>query len=271
VPVAHVEAGLRSHHWRYPFPEEALRKRITRITSLHFAPNLVAAGNLTREGVAADTIQVVGNPGIDRLRQHLARAPLVSRTHALVLTVHRHEHRGRRLEPIVAGLRGVLAAYPSLEARIVLHPNPGWGAAQRRMFGAIRGAVLLPPLAYADFVQEVRAARLVITDSGGIQEEAPYLGVATVVVREATERPTSLDWPGCVRCAPEAEAIVAAARGLLHREPPAPCGFDSRAPHGDGSAASRIADALTRRLAQGRDDRMATSLALSPAMPWARV
>ena len=267
IPVAHVEAGLRSHHWRSPFPEEALRTRIARVASLHFAPNALAAANLAREGVPARDVHVVGNPGIDRLRWHLARTPRVAESRTLVVTLHRHEHRGRCLDAIGAGLRAILAARPDLEPRIVLHPNPCWSDRQRRVFETVPGARLLPPLAYGDFIQEMRAARLVLTDSGGVQEEVPYLGVATVIVRRATERPGSLEWPGCVRSGPEPGTILAAALALLAVGRPAPCAFDVAAPHGDGHAATRIADLVLDWLPSGGVARPAAPPAARSAPP----
>jgi len=251
VELAHVEAGLRTSDPMRPFPEEPFRRRIGALADWHFAPTPSAARNLLDEGVAAARIHTPGNTGVDALRLALAE-PLPAHAlhwqerfrHLLVLTLHRRENYGPKLEQICLGVRELLNLNPQLGVVCPVHPNPAVGTRVRRILGGHPRILLTAPLDYRPFVQLLSEARLVITDSGGIQEEAPYLGVPVVVVRENTERPEALACGNSHLVAAESNALIAAAQQWLAAAPPPAHAFASGAPFGDGRAADRIAQVL---------------------------
>lgn len=251
VELAHVEAGLRTTDPMRPFPEEPFRRRIAALADWHFAPTPGAAGNLAAEGIPPARIHTPGNTGIDALRLALAEPVSVVAPRwrerfdqLLVLTLHRRENYGPKLEQICLGARALLDLNPGLGVVCPVHPNPAVGTRVRRILGGHPRIVLTTPLDYRPFVQLLTQARLVITDSGGIQEEAPYLGVPVVVVRENTERPEALSCGNTHLVAAEAPALIAAAQQWLRAERPPAWDFAPGAPFGDGRAAQRIAQVL---------------------------
>jgi UDP-N-acetylglucosamine 2-epimerase (non-hydrolysing) len=247
VPLAHVEAGLRTNHPLRPFPEEYFRRRIARLTQLHFAPTETAERNLLIEGVSIRQIHRVGNTAIDVLREILSMSakpdlpplPLVKKI--VTLTLHRRENYGRGLDTVCAAVLELLAAEPDIGIVCPVHPNPIVGARIRRHLADHPRIVLTAPLDYAPFIALLARSTLAITDSGGIQEEAPYLGTPILIVRENTERPESVAL-GLARlvavCKP---SIVSAARQLCYAPRPAAIPFDTTAPYGDGHAGERVA------------------------------
>jgi UDP-N-acetylglucosamine 2-epimerase (non-hydrolysing) len=254
VPVGHVEAGLRSGDKRQPFPEEMNRVLTSRMAALHFAATEGAAENLCREGVPAGSIRVTGNTGIDAvllIRDQLdcgmvmaPACPVVdSAKKNIVVTAHRRESFG-------AGFEGICAALARLaqrdDVRIIypVHPNPNVLSAVNRHLRACRNVQLIEPLDYMSFVDLMRRAYFLITDSGGIQEEGPSLGKPILVLREKTERPEAV-LAGTVRLVgTDEDAIVREASRLLDE----PAAYQAMArsynPYGDGHACRRIADAL---------------------------
>lgn len=255
VPLAHVEAGLRTDHpWR-PFPEELFRRRIARLAALHFAPTAAAERNLLDEGVAASSVFQVGNTAIDLLRQELERPapgalPALSDARALVtLTLHRRENYGRGLDVACGAMLDLLERQPELALICPVHPNPAVGARIRRHLSGHARIALVEPLDYRDFIAVLRRSCLVVTDSGGIQEEAPYLGLPVLVVRENTERPESVAL-GCAHLVPlQHERIVSEAQRMLHQAPPARVDF-ALAPYGDGRSGVRIAALIAEHLSR---------------------
>ena len=259
LPLAHVEAGLRTDHpWR-PFPEELFRRRIARIATLHFAPTAAAQRNLLDEGIAATTIHQVGNTAIDLLRGELEQPvarPLPPSTatiphteNLITLTLHRRENYGRGLDIVCGAVLDLLQRHASLTLICPVHPNPAVGARIRRHLSGHGRIALVAPLDYRDFIAVLRRSRMAITDSGGIQEEAPYLGLPVLVVRENTERPESVAL-GCAHLVPlQHERIVAEAERMLAQVGPVPLPFDARAPYGDGTSAIHIAAEIARHLA----------------------
>ena len=260
VPVAHVEAGLRTDDPRDPFPEEMNRRLVTRLADLHFAATERNARTLRAEGVSEERILVTGNPVVDAVQRTLRdtepseelRGVLgrVAERALLVLTTHRRESFGPVMAERLAGLRRFLDAHPEWALVFPVHPNPEVEAAARAAFAGAAGALRVPPLSHADFVHLLGRARLVVSDSGGVQEEAPSLGKPVLVIRETTERPEAIE-AGVAR-------LVGDAPGALEKELAAcvanPAWIDgvSRIPNpfGDGRAAARIADGLARFLAQ---------------------
>jgi UDP-N-acetylglucosamine 2-epimerase (non-hydrolysing) len=202
VPVAHVEAGLRSRDLRQPFPEEMNRVLVTRLAALHFAPTDAAAENLVQEGVASDRILVTGNTGIDALletRDALVAGklrpeaiPTLDESKKLILvTAHRRESFGEGFHGICAALLR-LAARRDVQIVYPMHPNPEVRSVVERRLGGVAAIRLVEPLAYVPFVDLMRRADVLLTDSGGIQEEGPSLGKPVLVLREKTERPEAI-------------------------------------------------------------------------------
>jgi UDP-N-acetylglucosamine 2-epimerase (non-hydrolysing) len=255
VPVAHLEAGLRTHDPRRPFPEEPFRRWIAPLARWHFAPTPMAKRNLLREGIADSAVEVVGNPIVDLLRATLEAAPEPcpvgwrDRFARLVtLTLHRRENYGRGLDAVCEAVLALLETHPDLGVVCPVHPNPQVGARMRRGLGGHPRVLLVAPLDYRPFVRLLSESALVITDSGGIQEEVPYLGVPTLVMREETERPEGLA-TGCVRLvAPHPARVVAAVDAVLSAPRPRALPFDEHAPFGDGRCGSRVWERLGKEL-----------------------
>jgi UDP-N-acetylglucosamine 2-epimerase (non-hydrolysing) len=254
IPVGHVEAGLRTHDkWR-PFPEEIHRRVAAVLADLHFAPTARARRNLIAEGIPQERVLLTGNPVIDALRW-ASRQPLRSPTalppqrdgvRQVLVTAHRRESFGAPLERICGALRAIAERHAeAVEIVYAVHRNPRVHGPVHRLLGGVPGIVLVPPLDYLELVHMIRRAHLVVTDSGGLQEEAPGLGKPVLVLRDVTERPEAVDAGTAKLVGTEASRIVAEVERLL--TDPAEYGRMARAvnPFGDGHAAARIVDALT--------------------------
>lgn len=249
VKVAHVEAGLRSHDRANPFPEELYRVVADHASQLHFAPTQRAKENLLREGITGSGIFVTGNTVVDALAEALKRPALdwplpdLAGRRLILVTAHRRENHGRPLAQICAAL-AELVRRPDVHIAYCVHHNPEvWGPVQAAL-GGIAHLSLLAPQPYATMVQLMRASALILTDSGGIQEEAPFLGVPVLVLREVTERPEAVEAGAARLVGANRPAIVAAAARLL--DDPAAYRAMARAvsPYGDGRAGTRIAAIL---------------------------
>ena len=252
-PVTHVEAGLRTESVRDPFPEEWFRRRIARSADLHFAPSQSAVDNLLREGIPAARIHRVGNTGIDSLRALLEEAKkrpslAVAPKPRILVTLHRRENWDAATEVVCTALIELARRRPDLSVLFPVHPNPRIARHVRRCLGTHPAFELAAPLPYPEFIQRASEAALIISDSGGIQEEAPHLGVPVLVPRTNTERPESIA-AGFVRLVPiDVDAIVGAALEMLAAPRRAPLPFDDHAPFGAGDAARRIVGVLERPL-----------------------
>jgi len=261
VAVGHVEAGLRTGDARQPFPEEMNRVLAGRLAALHFAPTETSAENLRREHVSAANIFVTGNTGIDavlEIRDALAEGrlrgeglpDLASRKKLVVVTAHRRESFGEGFDSICRALVR-LAAREDVEIVYPVHPNPNVQDPVNRLLRNTRGIHLIDPLPYVPFVDLMRKARVLLTDSGGIQEEGPSLGKPVLVMREKTERPEAVI-AGTARLVGVAEdRIVAETVLLLEDESEYERRSHIHNPYGDGRAAERIRDILCARFASG--------------------
>lgn len=245
LPCFHVEAGLRTPNPHRPFPEEMNRRLITRLATLHFAPTSHAERNLLAEGVAEAAIRMTGNTIVDALqafgRQTApVQAPSDHRAR-VVVTLHRREN-AEVVEHVVAAVR-VLAARDDIEILWVAHPN-ATGKAAAASLSEIPNVRLVPPFGYRDFVALLASARAVLTDSGGVQEEAPILGIPVVVLRRETDRPEAIAAGNAELAGTDPERIVEACRRLL--DDPAEHERRSKvsSPFGDGHAGERIVTAL---------------------------
>ena len=252
--IGHVEAGLRTGDRWQPYPEEINRRITDLLADLYFAPTEVSRQNLLREGVPDHAIVLTGNTIVDALQMTVQRLRQAeqprdhgsSHAHRLILvTAHRRENFGYPLVQICRALAELARRYRS-QVKIVysVHPNPNVQGTVRRMLSGIPNVVLTEPLSYRDFVQLMSRAYLILTDSGGLQEEAPSLGVPVLVLREVTERPEGVA-AGVVRLVgTEENAIVEAAVELLEDSAAYGRMVQSVNPYGDGRASQRIVKAI---------------------------
>lgn len=260
IQVGHVEAGLRTGDKWQPFPEEINRRIAGAIADLHFAPTERAKANLLREAVPADTIVVTGNPVIDALQEisrrtyDLSAGPLAGVNwdrRVLLITLHRREHFGEPLERIFGAL-AELARRRADEVELVypVHLNPNVRQPAHRILGGQPNVHLVEPLDYLPMVHAMRRAYLVLTDSGGIQEEAPALGTPVLVLRDKTERPEAVEAGTARLVGSDPARVLAETERLLDRPEERAAMVRSGSPYGDGRAAERIVGALLARAAR---------------------
>lgn len=252
IPVAHVEAGLRTGDLRQPFPEEMNRVLTTRLAELHFAATASAAENLRRDGVDGANIFVTGNTGIDAVlsvRDQLPAFASDSSKKILLVTAHRRESFGEGFVHICRALRR-LAERPDVEIVYPVHPNPNVRAVVNQHLRGVPNIRLIEPVDYVAFVDLMRRAYILLTDSGGVQEEGPSLGKPVLVMREKTERPEAVEAGTARLTGTDGEKIVAETARLLDD----PAEYARRArihnPYGDGQASARIRDVLAARFSK---------------------
>ena len=254
IPVGHVEAGLRTDNLFDPFPEEANRRLISQVAQLHFAPTERSAANLRASGVIGEII-TTGNTVIDALLLMARTAPDLpiegldwDRQRVLLATVHRRENWGERLEDIGRGFLAVLERFPDTALLLPLHRNPTVREPLQALLGDHPRAFLIEPLDYDKLVAAMRGCTLLLSDSGGIQEEAPALGKPVLVLRRTTERPEAVDAGTAKLIGTDSASILAETARLL--EDPAAYEAMARAhnPFGDGQSSGRIVEAARRFL-----------------------
>jgi UDP-N-acetylglucosamine 2-epimerase (non-hydrolysing) len=262
IPVAHVEAGLRSGDIRNPFPEEVNRRIISQLAALHLAPTQANRDRLISEGVPPADVVVTGNPGIDAVLKvaesgagdaelRAAVPDLDDEGRRLVLvTLHRRESFGEPLEKICGALLRLGREIPGLTFLLPMHPNPAVRVTIRAMLGEEPGFHLTEPLSYAPFVAAMQRATLILSDSGGVQEEAPSLNTPVLVLRDATERPEVVDVGAARLVGRDPDAVHALATRLLTDEAARLEMTGKRNPYGDGDASVRIRRAIEDFLAR---------------------
>ena len=254
VPVFHVEAGLRTGDPYYPYPEEVNRRITTVIASHHFAPTERARRNLLKEGIADSVITVTGNTVIDALLEVVQiepkRAPKLPLrgSRILLVTAHRRENFGTPLEEILLGLLELAEKYPDVDIVYPVHRNPQVNGPVRAALTGVAGIHLTDPLEYKAFCDLMASSYLILTDSGGIQEEAPSLGKPVLVLRDETERPEAVEAGVVKLVGPHREAMVAAASALLDNQGSYAAMANKMNPYGDGKAAERIVAKIRRML-----------------------
>ncbi len=255
IPVGHVEAGLRTYDRFQPFPEEMNRRLVSHIANIHFAPTPIARENLIREGIAPDAIVVTTNTVIDALlsvvkadhsfgEHHLLGRIDFERSRVILVTTHRRENWGEPVANICRAIRRIVDGHPDVVVVYSVHLNPEVRTVGSRELEAVDRVHLLDPLDYEPFVQLMSKVHLILTDSGGIQEEAPSLGKPVLVLREVTERPEGVA-AGVLRVVgTDPDVIVSAVAELLPDS--VICARMARKsnPYGDGNASARIVDAL---------------------------
>ncbi|NDG22632.1 MAG: UDP-N-acetylglucosamine 2-epimerase (non-hydrolyzing) [Synechococcaceae bacterium WBB_10_009] len=257
IPVGHVEAGLRTDDLFDPYPEEANRRLISQLALLHFAPTEVSARNLAASGVVGETL-TTGNTVIDALLLMAQQAPPlqipgldVARQRLILATVHRRENWGDRLQDIGRGFLEVLERFPDTALLLPLHRNPTVREPLQALLGNHPRAFLTEPLDYDKLVAAMRAATLLLTDSGGLQEEAPALGKPVLVLRRTTERPEAVDAGTAKLIGTDSADILRETALLLESNGAYEAMARAHNPFGDGQASARIL-ACCRRFLNGR-------------------
>jgi len=258
IPVVHLEAGLRSGDLASPFPEEGNRRLVAQVSALHLAPTSIAATNLLDEGVPAASVLITGNTVVDASLAVAARevpfedgrlTDAVAGDGRLVLvTAHRRESWGEPLDRILAAVATLVAEYPDVRVVLPSHPNPAVRAQVDAALSTVDRVTVTDPLPYPALARLLSRAYLVLTDSGGIQEEAPSFGVPALVLREVTERVESLH-AGCARLVgSDTETILTEARRLLDDHVLRDAMTAAGNPYGDGRAALRTEQAVAALL-----------------------
>ncbi len=252
IPVAHVEAGLRTHDQAAPFPEEANRQMISRLATLHFAPTVDAKAHLLAEGIDPAAIEVTGNSVVDALRiltPRIDRIPasvrIPSDRRLVLVTAHRRENLGRPLDNICTAIQR-LSRRPELHFVFVTHPNPAAARTARERLAGRPNITLVPPLPYLEMLRLVSDSWLILTDSGGLQEEAPSFRRPVLVLREQTERIEGLTSGAARLVGTRPKRIMEQVTRLLE----SPIEYEeltpSENPYGDGHASQRIVRTISR-------------------------
>lgn len=263
IPVGHVEAGLRTYNMLSPWPEEMNRQVTDRITSLYFAPTDQSRQNLLREGVADGKIFVTGNTVIDALlmavdiidhkpgmkekvhAELLSKGYEVGRRPYILVTGHRRENFGEGFQHIYRAIREIAARHPEMDIVYPVHLNPNVQKPVYELLSGLDNVRLIAPLDYLPFVYAMRHSTLLLTDSGGVQEEAPSLGKPVLVMRDTTERPEAVEAGTVKLVGTDADAIVANVSELLTDADMYRRMSETHNPYGDGRACERIVKALT--------------------------
>lgn len=261
IPVGHVEAGLRTHNLYSPWPEEANRKLVGAIAALNFAPTDVTAENLVNESVDKDSIEITGNTVIDALLMTVERLtkneallsemesqfPMIrGDARLLLVTGHRRESFGGGFERICEALARIALMYPDVDIVYPVHLNPNVQEPVKRLLDQIQNIHLIEPQPYLSFVYLMNKATLILTDSGGVQEEAPSLGKPVLVLRDTSERLEAVTAGTVILVGTDVERIVAETDRLLSDADAYAAMSASYNPYGDGNACARIIDRLVR-------------------------
>ena len=251
IPIGHVEAGLRTFNKHYPFPEELNRVVADSVSSLYFAPTQQSVGNLLKENIPDDRIYLTGNTVIDALLHtvnnnefDLSRFNIDKNLKTILLTSHRRENFGEPLENICRAVKILIEKNPDIQVIYPVHLNPN---VRKTVFGMLEGidrVKLIEPLEYAPFASLMKESHIILTDSGGVQEEAPSLGKPVFVLRDETERPEAVEYGTVKLVGSNTEKIVNSVQELLDSEEKYNKMASATNPYGDGLATSRIIQAL---------------------------
>lgn len=254
IPVGHVEAGLRTYNIYSPYPEELNRQAVGNIAQYHFAPTQNAAKNLLREGKKADQIFITGNTAIDALRTTVKRSyyhPVLqwaADSRLVLLTAHRRENWGIPLQNILHAIRRIVREFPDIKVIYPVHPNPIVREIAYQELGDEPHVRLIEPMDVVDFHNFMARSTLILTDSGGIQEEAPSLGKPVLVMRDTTERPEGVQAGTLKLVGTDEDGVYQNFKCLLTNHKLYESMSKSNNPYGDGNACKRIADILERAL-----------------------
>ncbi len=253
IPFGHVEAGLRSYNMYQPFPEEMNRVFVSKIATWHFAPTEQEKENLLAEGISATNIAVTGNTVIDSLYESISRDtpipyPLPENKRVILVTLHRRESFGEPIRNIFSALIELTNKFNDIEIMYPVHPNPNVQLIAKEMLADRPGIQLLPPLSYDVFVSLMKRSTLIMSDSGGLQEEAPALNKPILVLREVTERPLIIELGLGLLVGSDKQKIIESATKLLTDPAEYQAMQRNLSPYGDGHAAGRIVNMLQTSL-----------------------
>jgi UDP-N-acetylglucosamine 2-epimerase (non-hydrolysing) len=263
-PVGHVESGLRSHDLDNPFPEESIRRMVGMLATLHFAPTPEAHRNLIAEGIQPTSVFMTGNTIVDaarQLRADEARTEVVrgldfQGSRVILVTAHRRENQGGPLRSICAAVRELVERFADVQVLVPVHPSPAVHALVHAELGNLPRVHLTGSLPYDDLLYVLRHCELVLTDSGGIQEEAPAFNRPVLVLRRATERPEIVESGAGLLVGTDRATIVSAATHLLTDDDAYQAMADAPNPFGDGFAADRIVEIIGQRFDRRRSLRV---------------
>ncbi len=259
VAIGHVEAGLRTDNKYSPYPEEMNRQMVDRLTDMFFAPTALSRENLLRENVPAEKIYVTGNTAIDAMATtvrgdytHPELDWISENKRLILLTAHRRENLGDPMRSIFRGVRRIVDEFPDVKVLYPIHLNPAVRQVAKEVFEGCERVRLIEPLEVFDFHNFQNRSFIILTDSGGIQEEAPSLGKPVLVLRDTTERPEGIEAGTLKLVGTDEETIYREARRLLTDEAEYRRMSRSSNPYGDGHASERIADAIIEKFRGGK-------------------
>lgn len=259
VAIGHVEAGLRTGNKYSPYPEEMNRQMVDRLTDMFFAPTALSRENLLRENVPAEKIYITGNTAIDAMATtvkadytHPELAWIGEKERLILLTAHRRENLGDPMRSIFRGVRRIVDEFPDVKVLYPIHLNPAVRQVAREVFDGCDRIRLIEPLEVFDFHNFQNRSFLILSDSGGIQEEAPSLGKPVLVLRDTTERPEGIEAGTLKLVGTDEETIYRETRRLLTDEEEYGCMSRASNPYGDGHASERIADAIIEKFRGGK-------------------
>lgn len=251
IPFAHVEAGLRSQDILSPFPEEFNRRVASLVSKFHFAPSKDSANNLIKEGISTESIYIVGNTVIDALKAMRSfnksfSKKLPSEKKIVLVTAHRRENFGKPHENVFESINFLSKKYPELYFVYPVHPNPNVKNRAQALLSSNTSVLLTDPLDYSELVALLRDSFIVMTDSGGIQEEAPFLGKPVVVLRKETERPEIISEGMGVLVGTDSSEIIETVSKLVEDKEYYNSFVKNRSPYGDGEASIKIREIIDR-------------------------
>ena len=253
VDIGHVEAGLRTWNKYSPFPEEMNRQMVDRMTDMYFAPTEVSRKNLLQENIPEEKIYVTGNTAIDALKTTVKEdynneiLNWVGKDKLILLTAHRRENLGEPMKHIFRAVKRIVEEYPDVKVVYPIHLNPKVREIANEIFKGIDKVRLIEPLEVIDFHNFQNKSYIILTDSGGIQEEAPSLGKPVLVLRDTTERPEGIEAGTLKLAGTDEENIYKLTKELLEDEEKYNLMSRASNPYGDGNASKRIADAIIKK------------------------
>jgi UDP-N-acetylglucosamine 2-epimerase (non-hydrolysing) len=251
IPLAHIEAGLRTGNLNSPWPEEAHRYFIDRVSSYFFAPTQRAKERLFTEGIPIEKIWVVGNTSIDAIREFSKPIKSISnRKKTIVVTVHRRENHGARLKEICYALKAIVEQFLDVRIMFILHPNPSIRNSVIEILAEIANIDLIEPLDHPSLVELLAQSDFIITDSGGIQEEAPFIGKPVVIIRDTTERPEGVEAGTARLVGTKADDIIKCCKELLESDELLASMSKIHFPYGNGFAANHVVKILEEKFAE---------------------
>jgi UDP-N-acetylglucosamine 2-epimerase (non-hydrolysing) len=249
IPFGHVEAGLRTGNKLRPFPEEINRVIAGLVADMHFAPTQAAFDALINEGVALDNVHLTGNTVIDNLARYGDSIPVMSDNGRMILlTIHRRENFGEPMRAALLAIRDIVSAHPDVRVLYPVHPNPRVKEVAQDVLGGLDRVSLLEPLGYFEFISAIKTCHLVVTDSGGVQEEAPWFAKPVLVLRQQTERPEAVAAGVAELVGLDRGHIRARIQALLTDDNAYAAMARGCSPYGDGLASKRIVEQVGRHL-----------------------